>query len=138
MQKNTTIVIVLASLAVGIIVGYSFSFKDSRYPGDKYKNRYGMHMMPDGRMMNNYDDSMSMASMMSDMNRALAGKTLDSFDEAFLLEMIVHHQGAVEMAELALKNAKHQEIRDLANAIIVAQKKEIGDMQSWLKNWYQR
>ena len=58
------------------------------------------------------------------------------FDAAFISEMIVHHQGAVEMAELALTNAQHQEIKDLAKAIITAQNKEISDMQAWQKAWY--
>lgn len=73
-----------------------------------------------------------MNSMMAELN----GKTGDDFDKAFLKEMIVHHQGAVMMAESALKNAKHQEIKTLANAIISSQNKEISDMQNWLKNWY--
>ena len=45
---------------------------------------------------------------MTEMNAALSSKTGDTFDEAFLLEMIAHHQGAVQMANLALTNAKHQ------------------------------
>jgi len=78
---------------------------------------------------------MSMSEMMSSMNAELEGKTGDAFDQAFLAEMIVHHQGAVEMAELALTNAKHQEIKDLANAIISAQNTEIAQMMEWQKSW---
>jgi uncharacterized protein (DUF305 family) len=40
------------------------------------------------------------------------------------------------MANAALKNAKHQEIKDLANAIISAQTKEINQMKEWQTNWY--
>jgi uncharacterized protein (DUF305 family) len=50
--------------------------------------------------------------------------------------MIVHHQGAVVMAQEALKNAKHQEIKDLAQNIITAQNKEIAEMQAWQVAWY--
>ena len=81
---------------------------------------------------------MSMADMMQSMNAELQGKTGDSFDQAFLSEMIIHHEGAVEMAQLALTNAKHQEIKDLAKAIIAAQNKEIADMKGWMKAWYQK
>lgn len=70
------------------------------------------------------------------MNAALEGKSGDEFDKAFMAEMTMHHQGAVEMAEMALKNAQHQEIKDLANAIITAQNKEISEMESWRKEWY--
>jgi uncharacterized protein (DUF305 family) len=74
--------------------------------------------------------------MMASMNAGLQGKTGDAFDQEFLAEMIVHHQGAIDMAKLALSNAKHQEIKDLAQAIISAQTKEIGEMKQWQKSWY--
>lgn len=78
----------------------------------------------------------SMEEMMNTMNAELEGKTGDEFDKAFMAEMTVHHKGAIVMAELALKNAKHQEIKDLASAIISAQKEEISDMKAWQKEWY--
>ncbi len=80
--------------------------------------------------------SMSMQGEMGSMTQALEGKTGDAFDQAFLREMIVHHQGAVQMAQAALQNAKHQEVKDLATKIISAQNFEIVEMQSWQKNWY--
>lgn len=93
--------------------------------------------MSDGSMMGN-NMPMDMDDMMADMNASLQGKTGDAFDKAFISEMIVHHEGAVSMAELALKNAKHQEITNLAKAIIAAQNKEITDMKSWQQLWYGR
>lgn len=56
--------------------------------------------------------------------------TGEDYDRMFLANMIAHHQGAVDMANLALTSAKHQEIKDMANNIISAQTKEIGDMQT--------
>ena len=70
------------------------------------------------------------------MTMGLSGLQGDAFDKAFLAEMIVHHQGAVEMAELALKNAQHQEIKDLAQKIIDAQNAEIAQMKNWQTSWY--
>jgi uncharacterized protein (DUF305 family) len=74
----------------------------------------------------------TMASMMANLN----GKTRDAFDQAFIDEMIVHHEGAVAMAQAALVNAKHQEIKDMANAIISAQTSEINQMKNWKNTWY--
>jgi uncharacterized protein (DUF305 family) len=155
MEKNKSIVLAVGMLIVGLVIGGAFGSKgdrDGRYGfdksgrGDKVEkyakygapNQMSSHMMPNGEMMSNGMGSMSMADMMTSMNAELQGKSGDAFDQAFLSEMIVHHQGAVEMAKLALTNAKHQEIKDLAKAIIAAQNKEIGDMQSWAKAWYQK
>ena len=96
----------------------------------------GERMMGDMRKApGSMPDGMDMAGMMRGMTMALDGKTGDAFDQAFLKEMIVHHQGAVDMAQLALTNAKHQEIKDLAKNIIDAQNKEIADMKKWQTDW---
>lgn len=59
----------------------------------------------------------------------------EDYDRTFIASMIVHHQGAVDMAKLALTNAKRQELKAMANDIISAQSKEISDMESWQKQW---
>lgn len=79
--------------------------------------------------------SMSMESMMSDMNASLAGKSGSAFDQAFLSEMIVHHQGAVDMAQMVLTNGQHQELKDFAQNIITAQSQEIEQMKKWQSEW---
>ena len=50
-------------------------------------------------------------------------------DAAFVNEMIPHHEGAIEMAEVALENAEHEEIRTLSREIIVAQRTEIEELR---------
>ncbi|HEY4489001.1 MAG TPA: DUF305 domain-containing protein [Candidatus Paceibacterota bacterium] len=92
------------------------------------------HMMSSGMMM--HDNSMGMGGEMDSMMAGLEGKNGDEFDKAFLSEMIMHHQGAVEMAEAALQNAEHEEIKNMANAIISAQTTEIQQMQGWQRAWY--
>jgi uncharacterized protein (DUF305 family) len=46
-------------------------------------------------------------------------------DAAFVDAMVPHHEGAVEMAQLAHENAGHEEIRTFAQDIISAQSAEI-------------
>jgi len=53
-------------------------------------------------------------------------------DTAFLEEMIRHHQGAIDMAQLALERATHAELRELARDIIVAQADEVSQYRTWL------
>ena len=50
-------------------------------------------------------------------------------DERFIDAMVPHHQGAVEMAEVALENAEHEEVRRLSENIISTQKAEIGELK---------
>lgn len=72
---------------------------------------------------------------MAQMSEALKTKTSDDFDKLFLTEMIDHHQGAIDMAKLAKTNAKHDEIKKMADDIISAQSKEIDMMQTWQGDW---
>lgn len=72
---------------------------------------------------------------MNDMMSSLEGKTGDKFDKAFLAAMIEHHQGAIDMAKLIPAQAKHDEIKQLGEAIIKAQTQEIGDMKQWQSDW---
>jgi uncharacterized protein (DUF305 family) len=57
-------------------------------------------------------------------------------DRHFIEMMIPHHEGAVQMADLALKLSKHPEIRKLAESIKSDQTREIAQMKSWYKQWY--
>ena len=74
-------------------------------------------------------------SSMADMTASLKGKNGDDFDKTFMQEMIVHHEGALEMAKLAQKQAKHDEIKSLAQDIMASQSKEIDLMQTWQGEW---
>jgi uncharacterized protein (DUF305 family) len=51
-------------------------------------------------------------------------------DESFIDAMVPHHQGAVDMARVALKNAEHPEIKQLAQNIITTQRSEIEELKS--------
>lgn len=80
--------------------------------------------------------AMMMDNEMAGMTKELKGKTGDEFDQAFLTQMIAHHQEAIDMSKPAATNASHQEVKDLAVAIIVAQTDEIKQMRQWQKDWY--
>jgi uncharacterized protein (DUF305 family) len=50
-------------------------------------------------------------------------------DAAFVADMTLHHQGAIEMAQLAPERGERDEIRQLAQDIIAAQEAEIETME---------
>lgn len=114
-----TLLVALIALGIGASGGY-FLAGNAQAPS-------GSHVMPDGS---------TMSDAMASMTTGLEGKAGDAFDRAFIEEMIVHHEGAVEMAEQALEKALRPEIKEMAADIIEAQTREIQMMQKWLKEWY--
>ena len=134
-MTNETAIAIIGSLIVGLGVGYAVRGAQPTPQIPVTMMNSGMHQMPNGSMMGN-TSSGDMDDMMKQMSAGLVGKTGDAFDQEFLSEMIIHHQGAVDMAQAALKDAKHQEIKDLANGIITAQEKEISMMKQWQVSWY--
>ena len=66
---------------------------------------------------------------------ASATATFDDADVAFAQMMIVHHQGAIQMADLAPSRAQNQDVLALAARIKAAQAPEIDQMTSWLTAW---
>lgn len=117
MGENKTLYLCLVSLGIGLTLGYGlWGAKTAQAPVDH--------------------SQMTMGESMGSMTAGLAGKTGDAFDQAFLREMVVHHEGAVAMAEQVLATSKRAELRKLAEDIIAAQTKEIDMMQSWEKNWF--
>lgn len=120
---------VILAVLVGLIVGAggALAFSGNMMPPGAYTEAPGrMQQSAPGRMQQSND-----AMMME-----LEGGQGDEFDKAFMAQMIVHHQGAIQMAELALQNAKHEEIKSMARDIISAQNTEIRQMQSWQASWY--
>lgn|SRR5574343_134966 len=126
MEKNKTIVTIGLFLA-GIIMGWVIWGSNT--------NKAGYHVMPDGTMMSN-DGVTSMQHSMDSMSASLVGKTGDDFDKEFLAQMIVHHEGAVVMAQQVLATSKRPELAQLANEIISAQTKEIEMMRNWQNTWF--
>lgn len=87
-----------------------------------------------GEMMMDHS-AMGMEDTNAGMMNQLNGKTGDAFDRAFLEQMIMHHQSAINMAAPGETNAQHQEVKDLTTAIITTQTKEIQQMRQWQKDW---
>ncbi|TFV79381.1 DUF305 domain-containing protein [Blastococcus sp. CT_GayMR19] len=78
-----------------------------------------------------------------DMNDTNAGSSasqsaeFNDADVTFAQGMIVHHEGALEMAQMADGRAQDPRVLDLADRIEAAQDPEIQTMTSWLEDWDQ-
>ena len=54
----------------------------------------------------------------------------------FLVEMIPHHQEAVDSAKQILAVTERQELRDFAKEVMDDQTGEIAKMRQWIEQWY--
>lgn len=66
-----------------------------------------------------------------DRKESREGSTKDDgySDKRFIDRMVPHHRSAVAMAEVALDNAEHQEIKELSKDIISTQEAEITELK---------
>ncbi len=112
-MNTKTIIVGVLALAVGLAGGYGFS---------------------EGKM----DATMNheMGSTMDGMTSGLHDKTGLEFEQAFIDNMIVHHEGAVAMAQMVLQKSHRPELVQLANDIVAAQTREIDMMRSWKTQWF--
>jgi hypothetical protein len=67
-------------------------------------------------------------TMMQRMNQPYTGDP----NVDFRIQMMPHHQGAIDMARVTLRHATDPWTRQLAEAVILEQQLEIAEMQSWL------
>lgn len=77
---------------------------------------------------NEYKDSGNYEPMMRD----LSNLSKEELDKTFLEDMIVHHMGAIMMAEQAIKFSKNENVLNLSEEIINSQKQEIIQMREFL------
>jgi uncharacterized protein (DUF305 family) len=93
--------------------------------GSEEKSGGGMAGMDHGQMGHG---SMGMGS--GGMAREMVMENGKYSDRAFIDAMVPHHQGAVEMAQVALENAEHEEIKQLSRNIISSQQAEIEELKA--------
>jgi uncharacterized protein (DUF305 family) len=88
------------------------------------------------------DDSMGempgMSNGMSSSDDADTSADFNDADVAFTMNMIMHHQQAIEMSEMVLeKDSVDPDVVELAQKIKDAQQPEIDTMSGWLDDWGQ-
>ena len=118
-SKNIIIGVAVAIVAIAGVSIYALNKNDSKTASNSSQS----------------SDATSLVNKNSADYKTYSELTGEDYDRMFLSNMIAHHQGAVDMASLALTNAQHQEVKDLAKAIVVAQTSEITDMTDWQRAW---
>lgn len=119
MQKNKYTIIVIATIVVIAIAGiavYAFSRNDV----DK----------------NQPSNSQSTAEdVTTEGTNKFASLMGEAYDEAFIADMLAHHEGALNMSEIAGAATERKEILDLSQSIIQTQAQEIIKMQAFQAEW---
>ena len=97
-----------------------------------------MDNMPDDCNMKSMRHEDTQKSVFNDatmkMHKAMAEtKPTGDVDTDFVIGMILHHQGAIDMAKIELSKGKDAKIQKMAKDIIKAQEGEIAMMHQWLK-----
>ena len=125
---GTAVIVAATNVVLPSVVKAEQSQPEIQQPkGEPLKPIGQSQMMPQGEMMMSQCHMMMMQAMM------MAG---EKTDRHFIEMMIPHHEGAVKMADLALKRSKRPEIKQLAQSIKSDQTREIAQMTSWYKQWY--
>jgi uncharacterized protein (DUF305 family) len=71
--------------------------------------------------------------VMDRMMTWMAAKPSGDVDTDFAAMMIPHHEGAIDMAVLELRHGRNEQLRRIAQEIIVEQQQEIGAMRLALR-----
>ena len=102
--------------------------------GSNANSMSNMTGMNHNSMMSNTNHDMS-GMHHSDMQSSpnAAGQP---YDLQFLDTMTHHHQGALDMAKMAVGKTQNQELKAFAQKIIKDQEKEIAQMKDWREKWF--
>src|SRR6266498_5281601 len=131
----TGAVLVLSALVLAIL-------GPSLWPGAFWSSSssgtIGSSMMSGGTMGPGMMSGGTISGMMGNgmMGSVVRGDPSQPFDQRFLNQMIVHHEGAVMSAQMMIADSARPELRDLAQRIITGQQREIDQMRQWRQDWY--
>ena len=115
----------LCAVSLAMLMSVSAQAQSTAGAGPAAKPMAGMNSGATGA----HDMKGSMMMGMEEMQKMpMSGDT----DKDFAMMMKIHHQQALNMAEMQLKSGKSPEMKAMAKQIIVAQKKEIAQFDKWL------
>ncbi len=137
-ENKTQITWFVIGVATVIVLSHAcrmLTWGNSSYGHDRKNMKSEM-----GKMMNRNNeeggmDHSNMNNVMMGMTDNLKNKSGDDLEKTFLIEMISHHSGAVDMAKIIIASSTNVNLKRFANEIINAQTKEIASMRLWLSEY---
>jgi hypothetical protein len=101
-------------------------------PTSAYRLRQAMPIQYVADWQDNSDETAFLAKNQSAMNKMMTDMTVKptgDIDRDFVEMMVPHHQGAVDMAKAELRYGHNEQLRRLAQEIVVTQQQEISVMR---------
>lgn len=136
-NRKLVIYLGLMGISLGAIAACNPNSSTSKMTNDSSSSP----IVPNG-MINNQSGSNNSPKMMGTPGMMDHSMSMDlgpadaNYDLRFIDGMILHHKGAVVMAQEAQQKSTRPEIKKLAAEIIAAQQAEISKMQAWRTSWY--
>jgi uncharacterized protein (DUF305 family) len=122
-----------ALILIAILALVTYSFSKSSNTNTQTSN-LNTNSLSNNMMMNNPSMMGGNSMMMGMMNMSDSVKD----DQSFLENMIPHHQEAVDSSNLVLNSTTDPELKTFVQNVISAQTKEIGEMKTWYKTWFNK
>ena len=120
MHTRSRLLLIAGALAVGLAVLPAAAQETQQHPAQPQAGgTMGMH----GAAM-----QAAMQHMQEGMSMPMSGNP----DVDFANMMILHHQGAIDMAGVELESGKDPQLRKMAQKIIDDQEREIAAFKEWL------
>ena len=131
-MKNRTLqltrAICLSLLASAALLNIANAATPATTPPMSHGDMKSMDMKDMGMMGSTDMKSQMMKSMQSMQSMTMTGNT----DKDFAMMMRMHHQSGIEMAQMQLANGADADMKAMAKKIIVSQKKEVAQFDTWL------
>lgn len=119
-----------ASFTLAVAVGFAVAYLASADAGPNQRTgRCGAGAAELARLADETPFLAENDAAITTMMRDMAMKPTGDVDRDFVAMMVPHHQGAIDMAVAVLRHGQNEQLRRLAQEIVVTQQQEIAAMR---------
>ncbi len=140
--KNNYAILAALLLAVTSLVGAACSTSPQTNVNNRNAATTNTTPAPAGNMSNMNHGNMNHGAMpgtggMDHSNmQSSPNAASQPYDLQFIDTMVIHHQGAIDMARMAITKAQHTELREMAQKVITDQEREIAELRRHREQWF--